>query len=134
MPDEFTINKPTEAVEKIEGVKTHAEPVENKDICIRRGRVDSVSIYEVNESELAILENGSPNSIYLNFFTFLIATFLSFLSTLLTVDFSQKVLLQTIFIFIAVVSGFLSIMTFILWIRGKNKLSDVIKRIKNRII
>jgi hypothetical protein len=133
MSNECDVNKPTEAVEDIESIKTQVEPIENKDFHVKRGKVDSISIYEVSESEITILETGSPNSIYLNFFTFLFATFLSFMTTLVTVSFNEKVLLQTIFIIIAVVSGFLSIMTFILWIRGKNQLSEVIKRIKNRI-
>jgi len=133
MSNKYDINKPTEAVEKKEAVKTQAEPIENKEFCVKRGIVDSVSIYEVSESELSILENGSPNSIYLNFFLFLLATFLSFLTTLLTVNFNEKILLQNIFIFIAVVSGFLFIMAFILWFRGKNQLSEVIKKIKSHI-
>jgi hypothetical protein len=133
MLNESDVNKPTEAVEEIESVKNQVEPIGNKDFYVKRGKVDSVSIYEVSESEITILETGSPNSIYLNFFTFLFAIFLSFMTTLLTVSFNEKILLQTIFIIIAVVSGFLSIMVFILWIRGKDQLSEVIKRIKSRI-
>jgi Na+-translocating ferredoxin:NAD+ oxidoreductase RnfA subunit len=126
-------NFPTDAVESIESRRGNSEIMEEKKIIVKKGIVDSISIYEVSESELIILETGSPNSLYLNFFTFLLATFLSFLTSLLTANFDNKDIVQTIFIFISVVSGFLTIIFLILWLRGKNQFSDVVKRIKGRI-
>ena len=34
---------------------------------IKRGRYDSLELFEVSESELTIIERGSPSSTYLNF-------------------------------------------------------------------
>lgn len=53
---------------------------------IIRGRVDSLSLYEITETELDTLERGSPYSIHLNFGVFLLTLGLSFLTSLLTTD------------------------------------------------
>lgn len=123
----------TDAVEQNESVRKPSEPLEGQKIKVRRGHVDSIIIYEISESELQILETGSPSSIYLNIFIFLFGLFLSYLSTLLAVDFTSKNIVQTVFIIITVVSGFLSGIMLVIWLKNKHDLSDVIKRIKSRV-
>jgi hypothetical protein len=41
---------------------------------IRRARIDSLDIYEVSEYELALLERGSPDCLFLNFAIFLLTS------------------------------------------------------------
>jgi len=124
---------PTDAIDKVESTRSEVEVLEDEKILVKKGRVDSILIYEVSELELSVLESGSPNSLYLNFFSFLLATFLSFLTTLLTADFSERKVVQIIFIVISIVSGFLTFIFLILWLHGKNQFTEVIKKIKQRM-
>jgi uncharacterized protein YggT (Ycf19 family) len=101
---------------------------------IKFARVDSLVIYEVSEGEIETIERGSPNSTYLNFSVFLISTCLSFIVSLLTCDFSGKDRLFTIFFAICLISGIIGVFLFIIWYRTKNDVSEVIKKIKERII
>ncbi len=45
---------------------------------IRRARIDNLTIYEISDAELNILERGSPDSIYLNVAIALISSAISF--------------------------------------------------------
>lgn len=51
---------------------------------VRRARIERLDIYEISETELQILERGSPDSILLNFAIFLVSIAVSFLVALLT--------------------------------------------------
>lgn len=99
---------------------------------VRRGRVDSVDLFEVKEHELEILENGGSDSIFLNFAIFLISTAFSAILSLCTSTFI-KPLYETLFLIIAVVGiiggGFL----LILWLKQRKSIKLVIKTIRNRI-
>jgi len=98
---------------------------------ILRGCVDSLSIYEITDYELELLEQGSPNSIHLNFSIFLISTSISFTTTLLTVESLSDRLFLT-FSMIAFVGMVIGILLAILWHRGKNKIDKLIEKIKSR--
>jgi len=124
---------PTDAINSIESTRDEVEAIEDRKTLIKRGHVKSINIYEVSESELTILESGSPNSIYYNFFIFFLTTLLSFITTLLTTNTYVNNIIQTIFIVIATVSGFFSVIFFILWLHGRKKFKDVINKIKERI-
>lgn len=131
----------SEYTEAVNGIpNTHPKIKETKDdntIKIIRGKVDSINIYEVSESELSIIESGAPSSLYLNFVTFLSGIFISFLSILLTMTFNLKerkdLILFIIFMLIEVVTGFLTLIMFIIWLTKRKDLSHLIKRIKERI-
>lgn len=101
---------------------------------IKRARVDSLVIYEVSEGELETIERGSPNSTFLNFAIFLLSIFASFMVAVLTCDFKEKERLFYIFIIVSTISGIIGILLFILWLRTKNDVDEVIKKIKERII
>ncbi len=100
---------------------------------IKRGRYDSLELFEVSESELTIIERGSPSSTYLNFAIFLISIASSFLTTLLTVDLSEKMTLFTIFTVICVIGYLIGIFLVILWYQNKNEFNDVIEKIRGRM-
>jgi hypothetical protein len=103
-------------------------------ITVTRGKVDSLSIYEVTDNELEILEKGSPSSIYLNFSLFLLSTGFSFLTIVLTIDITS-IKIFTSFVLIGIIGIILGVVLLALWYResNSNTTSEVIKKIKNRI-
>ena len=98
----------------------------------RRGKVDSVDLYEVKEHELEILENGGNDSIYLNFSIFLISIAISCLASLCTSTFNFKIV-ETIFIVVTVLGFMVGLFLLLLWTRQENSVKKVIKTIRKRI-
>ena len=103
-----------------------------KALRIRRGRVDSVDLYEVKEHELEILENGEQTGIYLNFAILLISLAFSGILALSTATFTNLKIENT-FLFVSIIGVFGGIFLFILWWRGRKSIKLVIQKIKNRI-
>lgn len=99
---------------------------------IVRGQVDSLSIFEITDYELELLEQGSPNSIFLNFAVFFISIATSFFITLLTVDISS-VKLFSVFVILTVIGFFAGLLLLVLWYRTRSKIRNLIKRIKARV-
>lgn len=131
-------NKTTEAEVKggqvIETQKPLQEsPTDEIGPKIRKGKVDSLTIYEISEGELETIERGSPNSTLLNFAIFLLSIATSFLVTLLTVDLKDKQNLFIVFTIITVVGFIVGLVLFVLWWRTKNDVDEVLKRIKERV-
>ena len=65
---------------------------------IRRGRVDIVDLYEVQEAELQILEKGSSATLLFNIAIFLLSSAFTCVAALVTSDFKWQIA-ETIFIF-----------------------------------
>jgi len=105
---------------------------EESAINVRRGRCDSLDIYEVTEGELEILKKGSPNSIFLNFSIALLSLALSFLATLLTVKIESN---RSFYVFVILtVIGFITgIVLLVLWVVGRNDFKETINKIEKRI-
>ena len=99
---------------------------------VRRGRVDSVDLYEVKEYELSILESGDANSIYFNFSVFLLSISFSAILALSTSTFKKPVY-ETVAIVIAVVGVLGGLFLILLWWKGRKKVKTIITTIKNRI-
>ena len=99
------------------------------EVKILRGRVDSLSLYEITDTELDILEKGSPNSLYLNFGIFLFPVGLSFLIALLSTDI-QSPNTFTVFVVLSVVGILGGFFLIILWLRTKREVTDVVRKIK----
>jgi hypothetical protein len=99
---------------------------------IVRGRVDSLSIYEITEDELRTLEQGSPSSTYFNFAIALLSTALSFITVLTTTSIPSGKLF-TVFVVITVVGFALGSFLLILWCRTKSSVRVIVDRIKQRI-
>lgn len=106
-----------------------------QDTQIRRARLGTLLIYEVSEYELEKIEQGSPNSTYFNFAIFLISTAVSFTVTLLTATLlpAQSVVFYT-FLTVTLVSWVGGAVLLALWLRTKNEVDHVFKRIKERAI
>lgn len=99
---------------------------------IRRGRVDSLSLYEITEHELNTLENGSPSSLFLNFSLLLLTTATSFLISLLTTTISSD-RTHAVFVILVVVGYILGLLLGIIWWRTRQSISAITKRIRGRI-
>lgn len=108
------------------------ESIGEKSPRIRRGRVDSLSLYEITDNELDALAKGSPTSLYLNFAICLLSTATSFLIALLTSTITNEIL--KVFIVVIVVVGYiLGVLLLLLWLRSRKSVGGVVKRIKQRI-
>ena len=117
----------------VETNKPKKEHISDEKVNVRRGRFDSLCIYDITEGELDTNEKGSPNSLYLNFSIFLLSTAISFLITLITNDYSTRMAVFTIFSIITVVGFILGILLIVMWLRTKNEFDETIKKIKNRM-
>ncbi|MFC4720946.1 hypothetical protein ACFO5O_01325 [Geojedonia litorea] len=106
--------------------------VGDKPLRVRRGRVDSVDLYEVKEHELEILENGDTNSIYLNFAIFLLSSAVSCVLAISTAKFVSE-LIQNCFLFVTIIGFIGGLFLLILWWRGRKSIKTIVSRIKNRI-
>ena len=105
---------------------------ENKPLRIRRGRVASVDLYEIKDSELDLLEKGSPADLQLNFSIFLLSVAVSAICALATATFSNNTV-QTVFIVATVVGLLLGVYLLIAWWRNRTSLKVVADKIRQRI-
>lgn len=99
---------------------------------ILRGPLDSLSLYEITDYELEILEEGSPSSTYLNFAIFFFSVGASFFTALVTTTITD-VFLFTIFVVLTVVGFSASLVLFILWRRTRSRVKELVKKIKARV-
>lgn len=113
-------------------MSTTQENIEDKSFRIRRGKVDSVDLFEVKENELEILANGEEVGIYLNFSIFLLSLAFSGILTLSTATFSSNII-QNAFLFVTLIGLIVGLFLIILWWRGRKSIKTVIAVIKNRI-
>ena len=102
------------------------------ELIIVRGRVDSLSLYEITDHELDVLEKGSPGSLHLNFGIFLLSVGLSFFITLLSTDI-QSVKIFTVFVVLSSVGILGGTFLMFLWHKMKSEVTDVVGKIKKRI-
>jgi hypothetical protein len=101
-------------------------------IDVRRGRVDSVDLFEVKEHELEMLEQGSPASLQLNFSIFLLSIAFSAILTLTTATVASKIL-ETVYVVIAVVGILLGSYLVISWWRTSTSIKKIVTVIRGRI-
>ena len=98
---------------------------------IRRARVEQLTIYEIEESELQILERGPPDSVFLNIAIAFLSAALALLVALFTSTVSQFV--QTFFI-IGIVVGFAGgSVLLLLWWRSRISVTDCARQIRERL-
>lgn len=99
---------------------------------IRRARLDNLTIYEVSEGELEIIERGSPDSIYLTFSVALLTLAISFLGSLLLTDIKSNAVLFS-FIAIVVVGFVVGGVLLVLWKRSTTSVARCVAAIRNRL-
>lgn len=111
----------------------------NESYPVRRGKFDSLTIYDVTAQELQIIENGSSNSLYLNFAIFLLSVSISFFASIFTVDWFPEqdkdghLITFIIFLIIAILTLLVGIICLVVWIKSHDSFKDTIKVIKLRL-
>ena len=108
------------------------DPEENKPLRVRRGRVESVDLYEIKDSELEIFQRGSPADLQLNFAVFLLSLAFSAIVALATASFKYDNV-HTTFIVVAVVGILLGVYLLISWWRNRTSLQTLCGRVRERI-
>jgi hypothetical protein len=99
---------------------------------ILRGAVDSVSLYEITDYELELLEEGSPSSTYLNFAILFSSVAASFFTTLVTVTI-ESLYVFSVFVIVTGIGACASIVLFVLWKRTRARTKDLCKKIRARV-
>lgn len=99
---------------------------------IKRGRFDSLSLYEISDYELEILEKGTPSSIYLNFAIFLFSVAISFLIAITTTEIKSERLFSIYFV-IVLVGFIIGGILIALWSKNRKSISIILQKIRDRI-
>ena len=107
-------------------------PYSDEKPLIRRGRVDSLNIYEVKEHELELLENGAAGTLQFNFAIFLFSIALTCIAALATADFKWDIV-RSIFVFTTVVGLIVGSYLMLNWWRTRTSLKKVVSVIRSRI-
>lgn len=103
-----------------------------KPLVVRRGRVESVDLYEIKDSELDLLEKGTPAELQLNFSIFLLSLAFSAIASLLTATFPSRTI-ETTFIVISVIGILGGVYLMIIWSRTRSAVKQLCKKIRERI-
>ena len=104
-----------------------------KPVEIRRGRYDSLSLYEVTEHELDILKQGTPLSVLLTVGISLCTIGVSFLITLFTTPITTGSIVFVVFTSIVVGSFIGSFVCICWWYSNRQSVPSVIEKIKSRM-
>jgi len=107
-------------------------PSEENKFVVRMGIVASVDIYQIKENELEALEHGTQGGTYLNFSIFLLSTAITTIVSLCTAKFESH-RIETVFIVFSIVGLVLGVLLLVLWWKAHKSLSDVIRKIRDRI-
>ena len=107
-------------------------PYKDEKPLIRRGRVDSLNIYEVKEHELELLEKGAAGTLQFNFAVFLFSIALTCIAALATADFKWDIV-RSIFVFTTVVGLIVGSYLMLNWWRTRTSLKKVVSVIRSRI-
>jgi hypothetical protein len=108
------------------------QPGESKPPRIRVGRVESVDLFEIKDSELEIFERGSPADLQLNFAIFLLSMAVTALAALFTGKFPDSTT-HTAFIVLAVVGIIVGVYLLIAWLINRASSKSICTRIRERI-
>ncbi|WP_148663259.1 hypothetical protein [Sphingobium indicum] len=100
---------------------------------IKRGSLTSLSIYEITDYELDILESGGPSSLYLNFAIFLISIGISFLITLMTTDISNTKI-YNFFLISTILGLIIGLLLLTIWKKTYTSTAKLCIKIRSRII
>ncbi len=102
------------------------------EVRVRRARVDSLSLYEVTESELNDLTTGGNGSLFLNFAIFFLSMALALLIALKTTTISDNRTFD-VFVLATLVSSVAGVVLLVLWWKSWESTRSVVARIKARM-
>ena len=108
------------------------EAKEGSVLPVRRGRVESVDLYEIKDTELDILETGSPMNTQLNFAIFLLTIALAAIVALFSAEFANKTI-KTTFIVISVIGILLGTYFLIIYMKNRKSNKNICSKIRERI-
>jgi len=103
-----------------------------QEIRVRRGRVESVDLYEIKENELELLERGTPAGLFITFAIFLLSLAFGAITTLSTATFANS-RIESLFLIVSVVGVLGGIFLLILWCRSRQSIAQVVRDIRGRI-
>ena len=109
-----------------------APATDKQQLRVRRGRVESVDLYEIKENELELLEKGAPSGLYLNFAIFLLSLAFGSITTVITATFASP-RIESLFLIVSVVGTIGGAFLFILWWRSRESIAQVVRDIRARI-
>ena len=104
------------------------EPV----VQVRRGRIQTLTIYEVESSELQLLERGSSDSIFLNAGIALLSMAVSLSATLTTAQFSTE-RVWTTFLVLTLLGYIVGAVMFLFWWKGRRSVRACVRTIRERL-
>lgn len=112
------------------------ESPEPSDVCekidVRRGSLQSITVYDVTEEELSMIESGIKNNIYFNLFIVLLGFSVSLYIAWLTTDMTENITKICIFYCFWFMSMFATIVFMILWLVFKQSVRPIVEKIRNR--
>lgn len=103
-----------------------------KTVRVRRGKVDSLTLYEITDYELETLAIGSPSSLHLNFAIFFLSLATSFLIALLTTTITSTKSFA-VFVVITVVGFAAGFVLLGLWHFSHRSTKSIIRQIRDRM-
>ena len=105
---------------------------EKKQLKIRRGKVDSVDIYEIKDNELETLANGSSGGLNLNFAIFLLSIAFSGITALSTSTFNSDIIREVVLLstILGCILGFYFLLS---WYKQYQPIKELVNKIKARI-
>ncbi len=99
---------------------------------VRRARIERLDIYEISETELQILERGSPESVLLNFAIFLISIAGSFLVALLTTEI-RSARIFAVFVIVTTIGLIIGAVLLALWAWYRRSTTTMFDQIRRRM-
>lgn len=106
-------------------------PPDSNELVIDRARLDSITVYDVTDDELSILEQGSPSSVYLNFAIALLSIAASLGVSLATTKIEDDRKFYT-FLIITVLTTVIGAILLVLWYRTNKSSKGIFKKIRAR--
>lgn len=100
---------------------------------IRRAPIGRLTIYEISESELEVIERGSPDSLFLTFSIFLLSVAISFSVTLATTTIPSNRTFQ-VFVIVTVIGYLGGVILIALWLRHRKSTKAITQTIRKRLL
>lgn len=127
-------NEAENGKERVNPFNTH-QGEQGEKISVQRRKIGSVTIFDVTEAELTILEKGTDASIWLNFFIATLSIGVSFLVSLLTAEWNEDVsFIRVVFVCVTIIMFLAALVCFVFWRRGRGQHKETIKTIRQRSI
>lgn len=106
-------------------------PTNDGEVTVDRARLGSITVYDVTEDELEMIERGTPSSNYFNFSIALLSIFSSFLITLLSTKIESDRTFM-FFLFTAIITFIVGGILFLLWFKSRDSVKNIFRKIRAR--